>query len=49
MAQQMDAPGYLLMGAAETVLGVTDAFKPVQNSRGLYSIDPARTAMTRAA
>ncbi|KAF0114361.1 MAG: chemotaxis protein methyltransferase CheR [Hyphomonadaceae bacterium] len=49
MAQQMEAPGYLLMGAAETVLGVTDAFKPVQNSRGLYSIDPARTAMTRAA
>lgn len=49
MSQQMDAPGYLLMGAAETVLGVTDAFKPVQNSRGLYSIDPARTAMTRAA
>lgn len=49
MSQQMEAPGYLLMGAAETVLGVTDAFKPVQNSRGLYSMDPVRTAVTRAA
>jgi chemotaxis protein methyltransferase CheR len=49
MAQQMEAPGYLLMGAAETVLGVTDTFKPVQNSRGLYSTDPGRSAITRAA
>lgn len=49
MAQQMDNPGYLLMGAAETVLGVTDAFKPVQNSRGLYLADNTRAGAVRAA
>lgn len=36
MAQQMTADGYLFLGAAETVLGLTDAFEPVAGKRGLY-------------
>ena len=29
--------GYMILGAAETVLGVTAAFSPVENARGVYS------------
>ena len=29
--------GFLSLGGAETVLGVTDAFKPIDNERGLYA------------
>jgi chemotaxis protein methyltransferase CheR len=49
MSQQVDGPGYLLLGAAETVLGVTDTFKPVPNQRGLYVQDPAKLVKRIAA
>jgi len=49
MAQQVEGPGYLLLGAAETVLGVTDSFKPVAGSRGLYVQDPSKMAVKAAA
>jgi chemotaxis protein methyltransferase CheR len=29
--------GFLALGAAETVVGLTDAFKPVVDKRGLYA------------
>jgi chemotaxis protein methyltransferase CheR len=49
MAQQVEGAGYLMMGAAETVLGITDSFKPVPNARGLYATDITKAGMTRAA
>jgi chemotaxis protein methyltransferase CheR len=49
MSQQVDGPGYLLLGAAETVLGVTDTFKPVQGQRGLYVQDPSKAGVRAAA
>jgi chemotaxis protein methyltransferase CheR len=36
MATLLPEDGYLLLGAAETVLGITDAFKPMPGMRGLY-------------
>jgi chemotaxis protein methyltransferase CheR len=34
---KLTAPdGYLLLGAAETVVGLTESYKPVQDRRGLY-------------
>jgi len=42
--------GYLLLGAAETVVGLTDSFKPIADRRGLY-VPAAKTpsAATAAA
>lgn len=37
MARQIPDDGYLVLGAAETVVGLTDAFKPVPERRGLYA------------
>ncbi len=36
IAKQMPADGYLVLGAAETVVGLTEAFKPMSDKRGLY-------------
>ena len=36
LAKQMEADGFLALGAAETVVGLTDAFKPHPDKRGLY-------------
>jgi chemotaxis protein methyltransferase CheR len=50
--KQMPDDGFLVLGAAETVVGLTEAFKPVQDKRGLYGINargagavPSRLAM----
>ena len=37
VARQMPDESYLILGAAETVVGLTDAFKPVPDRRGLYA------------
>jgi chemotaxis protein methyltransferase CheR len=37
IARNMDHDGYLLLGAAETVVGLTESFKPVPDRRGLYA------------
>ncbi|HEY6023606.1 MAG TPA: protein-glutamate O-methyltransferase CheR [Pseudolabrys sp.] len=36
IARQMPDDGYLVLGAAETVIGLTDAFKPLADRRGVY-------------
>lgn len=43
MRKQIPDDGTLFLGAAETVLGITDKFKPVQGQRGLYSTSDAST------
>ncbi len=36
IAQLLAPDGYLFLGAAETVIGITEAFKPMPGKRGLY-------------
>jgi chemotaxis protein methyltransferase CheR len=36
MARQIPPDGFLILGAAETVVGLTSAFKPMADTRGLY-------------
>lgn len=49
--KQMPDDGFLVLGAAETVVGLTDAFKPMPDKRGLYGVNvrgavaPSRLAM----
>jgi chemotaxis protein methyltransferase CheR len=37
LAKITDRDGYLVLGAAETVVGLTDHFRPVADKRGLYA------------
>jgi chemotaxis protein methyltransferase CheR len=36
MAKVIESDGYLVMGAAETVIGLTKSFKPIADKRALY-------------
>jgi chemotaxis protein methyltransferase CheR len=38
IARVMPKDGYLMLGAAETVVGLTEAFKPMSDRRGLYVV-----------
>lgn len=40
MAKILPDDGILFLGAAETVLGITNKFKPVREKRGLYCANP---------
>jgi chemotaxis protein methyltransferase CheR len=42
IARILDRDGYLILGAAETVVGLTDSFKPLADRRGLYAPNPIR-------
>jgi chemotaxis protein methyltransferase CheR len=37
LGSAIDPGGFLILGAAETVIGLTDAFHPVADKRGLYA------------
>jgi len=43
MAKLLEADGTLLLGAAESVVGITDAFRPLSDRRGLYQLNSARS------
>ena len=51
LARLMEADGFLVLGAAETVVGLTDTFKPLPERRGLYRPSGVRAplAMPRPA
>ena len=43
LAGTTEGDGFLVLGAAETVVGLTDAFKPYPERRGLYRPNDSRT------
>jgi len=44
LAKVMEPDGFLVLGAAETVVGLTDVFKPFPDKRGLYRPSGVRAA-----
>nr|WP_249137845.1 protein-glutamate O-methyltransferase CheR [Bradyrhizobium tropiciagri] len=45
LARLMEPDGFLVLGAAETVVGLTDTFKPIPERRGLYRPSGVRPAL----
>jgi chemotaxis protein methyltransferase CheR len=46
LAKVLEADGILALGAAESVVGISDAFRPYPERRGLYRPNAARTGRT---
>ena len=49
LARQIEPDGFLVLGAAETVVGLTDTFRPIADRRGLYRPNDPRAAVTKPA
>ena len=49
LSKMFEADGTLMLGAAETVVGISDAFRPSPDKRGLYQLNPARAVRSNAA
>jgi chemotaxis protein methyltransferase CheR len=47
LARQIEPDGFLVLGAAETVVGLTDAFRPIPERRGLYKPNDARSTAVK--
>jgi chemotaxis protein methyltransferase CheR len=43
LARVIEGDGFMVLGAAESVVGISDAFKPYPERRGLYSPNAVRT------
>jgi len=41
LARAMEQDAYLVLGAAETAVGLTDRFQPIAEHRGLYAPNPS--------
>jgi chemotaxis protein methyltransferase CheR len=48
LGRLLEADGFLVLGAAESVVGISDAFRPFPDRRGLYCANAARTAVRPA-
>ncbi len=46
MSKIVEPDGMLMLGAAESVVGISDAFRPYPEKRGLYQPNPSRGART---
>jgi chemotaxis protein methyltransferase CheR len=46
LARVTPADGFLVLGAAETVVGLTGAFKPMRDHRGVYVVNPGQPLAT---
>jgi len=44
LAKMVEPDGFMVLGAAESVVGISDAFKPYADRRGLYRPNATRTA-----
>ncbi|MDA9431648.1 CheR family methyltransferase [Bradyrhizobium sp. CCBAU 51627] len=49
LARQIETDGFLVLGAAETVVGLTDTFRPIVDRRGLYKPNDPRAALAKPA
>jgi chemotaxis protein methyltransferase CheR len=49
LAKLIEPDGFMVLGAAETVVGLTDAFKPVTDRRGLYRPNDLPAGFAKAA
>ena len=49
LARQIESDGFLVLGAAETVVGLTDTFRPIADRRGLYRPNDPRAAVAKPA
>ncbi|MGL3105416.1 CheR family methyltransferase [Bradyrhizobium sp. BR 1432] len=49
LARQIEPDGFLVLGAAETVVGLTDTFRPIAERRGLYKPNDPRAAAAKPA